>query len=281
MPIKATFQSTLGLSILLTALPLGAASLRVINFNDVNLSSPAVQSYGGPGGGVFYNGSDEAGGFAAGGAHFNNSFVDFGGGFTAWQGWAWSTTTDTTTSGFGNQYSAYSGGAYSGNAYGVSYAAENTSVITLPSGWHQPQSVRITNTTYAALDMLNGSAFSKQFGGPSGNDPDWLLLTITGRDGGGTITGALDFYLADYRFTDNSLNYIIDQWELVNLTSLGANVATLTFTMASSDMGDFGMNTPAYFAMDELVLVPEPSGAVWLLACITLSFAGFRRFGRK
>ena len=30
----------------------------------------------------YYNGSDNAGGFNSGGIHFNNTFTDFGGGFT-------------------------------------------------------------------------------------------------------------------------------------------------------------------------------------------------------
>ena len=51
----------------------------------------------------FYNGADEAGGFTSGGAFFNNTFTDFGGGFTGWSGWSYSNITDNTTPGFANQ----------------------------------------------------------------------------------------------------------------------------------------------------------------------------------
>ena len=44
----------------------------------------------------------------------------------------------------------------------------------------------------------------------------------------------------------------------------------IRFTMSSSDNGMFGMNTPAYFAMDNLV-VPEPSSlTLGALAGLTL-----------
>ena len=41
------------------------------------------------------------------------------------------------------------------------------------------------------------------------------------------------------------------EWEWVELTSLGA-VTTLKFELSSSDNGDWGMNTPAYFCLDEI-----------------------------
>ena len=44
--------------------------------------------------------------FTSRGVQFNNNFTDFGGGFTGWEGFARSTKTDTTTPGFGNQYSS-------------------------------------------------------------------------------------------------------------------------------------------------------------------------------
>jgi hypothetical protein len=52
------------------------------------------------------------------------------------------------------------------------------------------------------------------------------------------------------------------QLELVKPT-----VAVLGFALTSTDNGAFGMNTPAYFAMDNLAVVPIPEpSAAWLLA---------------
>jgi hypothetical protein len=109
--------------------------------------------------------------------------------------------------------------------------------------------------------MKDGYAPAKKFGGSSGNDPDWFLLTITGKDASGGKTGTVEFYLADYRFEDNSKDYIVENWECVDLSSLGV-VKSLEISLNSSDAGVFGMNTPAYFAMD--TIMPEPATMVLL-----------------
>jgi hypothetical protein len=113
----------------------------------------------------------------------------------------------------------------------------------------------VTNNDSAYYSILNGDAFSKKFGGNSGNEQDWFMLTITGKDVDGGVTGTVDFYLADYRFVDNDADYIVNTWQYVDLTSLGA-VKSLEFSLSSSDVGDWGMNTPAYFALDTLVYQP-------------------------
>jgi hypothetical protein len=107
--------------------------------------------------------------------------------------------------------------------------------------------------------MLEGSGFSRKFGGSTGNDADWFLLTITGKDAYGNTTGTVDFYLADYRYENNSSDYIVDSWEYVDLGGLG-EVKSLEFLLNSSDTGNYGMNTPAYFAMD--TVIPEPATVI-------------------
>lgn len=244
----------------------------VIDFEDLPLDPDS-----------FYNGADNAGGFTSQGTFFNNSFTDFGD-FTIWDGWSLSNQTDITTPGFGNQFSAYhlpDGGGDNSQNFAVSFGSPG-SFINLPAEM-QIQSLRVTNTTYVALDMKSGSAFSKKFGGLSGNDPDFFKLTIIGHQGGetGSVVGTVDFFLADFSPTDNSQDYIIDQWTTVDLTSL-SGADTLTFALESSDTGAFGMNTPAYIAIDNLTLsaVPEPSSVITMLTGIFL-LALARGFGRS
>lgn len=252
----------------------GLASGVTATFSDLPTSVPPLQSYGGPGGGVFYNGSDLAGGYTSAGFFFENSFnTDF----SSWSGWAYSTTTDTTTSGFTNQYSAYSGGGYGDSIYAVGYAPSPI-VIDLPTGVDQPVSVRLTNVTYPALSMENGDAFAKQFGGPSGDDPDFLLLTIEGLDATDSSLGTVDFYLADYRFADNSLDTLVDSWQLVDLSTLGDGVASLSFSLTGSDVGMFGLNTPAYFALDALSAIPEPAHLSLVVGLGLIFVLGWRRY---
>jgi hypothetical protein len=117
--------------------------------------------------------------------------------------------------------------------------------------------MQVTNTTYAATSMLNGDGFAKQFGGPTGNDPDYFRLRVLGYDAGGNLAGSVEHYLADYRFADNGQDYVVSQWQEVDLANLrGLGVRSLSFNLESSDTGFFGVNTPAYFALDDLLLAP-------------------------
>lgn len=233
----------------------------------------------------YYNGSDFAGGFSSGGVFFNNAFTDFGGGFTAWSGFSYSNHTDVTTPGFGNQYSAYhlpGGGGDGSPNYGVAFAfSRGDAFITWGEGL-RPVSVRLTNTTYAALSMRDGDGFGKQFGGPSGNDPDFFEVTLHGLDSGGGSTGSVTFALADYRFADNSLDYIVERWTTVDLAGLSTLTRRIELEFASSDVGQFGINTPTYVALDNLQLaaIPEP-GTLGLVASVCGAGAAACRMSRR
>ncbi len=221
----------------------------------------------------FYNGSDGAGGFSSGGASFNNAHA-FYGSYESWGGFAYSNRTDTTTAGYGNQYSAYAGSGAGGSAnFAVGYMDTYTPAIptiTLPAGDSAPVSIDITNTTYTALLMKNGdpSFGVSPFSGPgvSANGPngDWFKLTISGYDAADSLTGSVDYFLADYRFSNPSQYFLLNAWATVDLSALGTNVSYLKFTLDSSDKGTFGINTPTYFAADNLVVagLPEPSTAL-------------------
>jgi hypothetical protein len=193
--------------------------------------------------------------FVSGQATFSNQTTDWGG-FTTSSGWAYSNMTDTVTAGYENQYSNYAGEAHSGTNFGVAYVTEDGAQIRFNQTVHA-NGFYVTNTTYAALSMLNGDSFAKKFGGASGNDADWLKLTVTGLNGGQT-SGTVDFYLADFRSIDNGLDYIVKSWKWLDLSSLGA-IDGVKFALSSSDVGQFGMNTPAYFAMDDLSVTTVPS----------------------
>jgi len=73
----------------------------------------------------------------------------------------------------------------------------------------------------------------------------------------------VEFYLADFQFTDNAFDYILDGWTWVDLSSLGSAVKTLEFALSSSDTGMWGMNTPAYFALDNLLFATRPPTTIF------------------
>ncbi len=222
----------------------------------------------------YWNGSDESGMFQSSSLTFSNSYnTDW----SSWSGFAYSKETDNTTEGYANQYSGFVGtGASGSDNYAVwnqngTITFDQTSVI---------ESIMVTNTTYAALSMRDGDAFGKQFGSTTDangdddgtNGEDWFRLIIFGWDSEAEMTDSVIFYLADYRFADDLEDYIIDTWESIDLTSLG-EINQLTFRLESSDVGDWGMNTPNYFALDNVTF--EPVSTAGLMSSESTSFSAY------
>jgi hypothetical protein len=203
---------------------------------------------------TFNNGADSSGGFT----HYGRFFInDYNTQWKSWSGWSLSNMTDDTTAGFGNQFSAKPG-------HGISFtsnymvASGNGAYIKLDSAM-EISGAYITNSTYAYLDMRDGSGFSKKFGGATGDDPDYFKLIIKGYNGSEEVS-TVDFYLADFRYSDNSKDYILDDWAFVDLDGeydTNPKVDSIVFRYESTDVGEFGMNTPATFCMDDLNAIPS------------------------
>ena len=182
--------------------------------------------------------------------------------YGSWNQFAYSNQTDVVTPGFQNDLSSFAGGGAGGSkTFGVGFM-DQSGGFDPPTIRRQAgdarllESIKVTNTTYAALSMRDGDDFAKAFGGETGNDPDFFLLEITGRDIGGALIDSVDVFLADYRFVDNTDDYILDEWIEVDLSQI-SNAESIEFRLSSSDVGDFGMNTPAYFAIDDIVLTEQ------------------------
>jgi hypothetical protein len=206
----------------------------------------------------YWNGSSRSGGFLDGDAYFTNSYDTT---YSSWSGFAYSNvkinpdTIHTAANDYSFQYSSVTGnGANGSNAYGLSYTGNGDAVIRLKgfATGHQVYGMQVTNTTYDYLSMKYGDGFAKKFGGTNGTDPDWFRLTISGWYQGAVVANSVDVYLADFRSADTAQHYILRNWQFINLLPLG-NVDSLFFTLNSSDTGAFGMNTPAMFALDNLL----------------------------
>jgi hypothetical protein len=186
----------------------------------------------------------------------------------AWSGFTYSNKTSLTGDNIADQYTAItqSGMKGEGITYAVSYMIsdwESPTLDPIPNkitftgeSAHVVSGFYATNNVWTYNTMLNGDMFAKKFGGETGDDPDWFKIIIWGEKENGKFTDSVHFYLADYRFDNNYYNYIVDDWRWVDLVSLG-EVKALYFVLASSDTGDFGMNTPGFFCMDNLTLLTQ------------------------
>lgn len=195
----------------------------------------------------------------SGSYRFNNNLTNWGS-MSSWFGITFSNLSDNTTpGGVSNQhnsaaaggvdnngnyavvYDANSGGMSMGPQYAISVDLDANEAPRVISGCY------ITNNTYA-LNTINSSGYGG-FGGSNGNAADWFKIVAQGIDASGNATSTTEFYLADLRFADNSLDYFVEDWQWFDLSSLGT-VASVKFTMESSDVSAYGMNTPAYFCID-------------------------------
>ena len=177
----------------------------------------------------------------------NSSYPSWG----FWGGFTVSNRTDLNQSGMNAQYTAITGCGYDGSSqYAVAYTyGVQTDVYAADGQSHTVTGCYVTNNLWAYQHVLEGESGVTPFGGTSGNDPDWFKLTATGKNASGQTVGTLDFYLADYRFDDNTQDYVLDTWEWFDLSPLG-EVASISFSLSSTKSNYGGMITPAYFCMD-------------------------------
>ena len=191
----------------------------------------------------YWNGSDELGVFNSGDAFFSNNYYG-----AWWAGFSYSNRSNPNKNDTEAQYNAIAGGGVNGsNNYAVGYYSSFAQDPNKPTIVLQEEQTLVgayfTNNNYAFYSMRDGDAFAKKF-----EEGDWFKLTITGKNANNESTGTVEVFLAES--TD-----IVNTWIWSDLSTLGM-VKSLEFRLSSSDVGAWGMNTPAYFCMDNLIPAP-------------------------
>lgn len=257
---------TLFLLLLSVSVAPGIARADIVTFEDRGAEIGPNAAFFGP----------SPGSFTSGGATFGHYYANDPMYGAYWGGITYSTMTDATTPGFGNQFSAFAGSGNSGSStYGIvsgynsflgtpTVAADllGLPTLTLPSG-ALLQSASVTNTTYTALAIANGDTYSNEF-----VDGDYFFLTIYGVDTANNLLGnTVEVILADFRGQE----FILNTWLDVDLSSL-AGAESLYFNLSSTDNDvTYGMNTPGYFAIDDITFAAVPEPGTWAMG---LSAAG-------
>lgn len=223
-----------------------------------------------------------------------------GGYYNGWYGWTvskqnmawnpnWSADEKSAAAyGYGTyELAAAPGLGVDSDAYAVCYldiyntAGYSTLDFATPSDLEK---VFVTNTTLAAANVAVGNTFATAFT----NEGDHFTLTIKGFTLDSEYNHvyspdmSVDVQLA--LFENGELN-LLDSWKEVDLSSF-VGVDGLDFYLETSDVGQYGPNTPYYFALDSLTFasaapsesgVPEPS--TWAL--LVLGMAGLTAASRK
>lgn len=189
---------------------------------------------------------------------FPNVFDTIYGGFWV-QGWALSRRADSTTSNVSNVYGVK---AFTGNGgsetFAVGLGMSRLRLNMLTPGV-RVKSFYVTNTTWNYEAMRQGLGTSKIFGGIDGTEPDFFKLVVKRYVGGVLQADSAEVYLADYRFPGaSSQDYILNTWTKLEL-NLPAPMDSLLFILRSSDVGLFGINTPPYFAIDDVEVEGVPA----------------------
>ena len=99
----------------------------------------------------------------------------------------------------------------------------------------------VVNTSYTLNSLKNGDGFSQPL--PADG---WFKIIATGYDANDNVTGTAEFFLAK----DGN---IVDDWTLFSLAGLG-KVLKVSFDVDGTDKGDWGLNTPGYFAYDDVTV---------------------------
>ena len=202
------------------------AELQVATFEDVTIGAEESVLH-----------LDESGTIESGSFKFTQEVADYG-------EWGVYYFGNLPTNKSDNKYESYldaeksaNGGAYEGDNFVVwTSSYMGTDGIALNSAAVVP-GFFVNNTAYAVNSMCNGDSYAKKFG-----KDDWFKLTISGSLNGVAVNEQVVVELAaDGKY--------INEWTYVDLSALG-KIDAIKFSMSSSDTGDWGMNTPAYFAMD-------------------------------
>lgn len=181
------------------------------------------------------------------------SMMSYGG--MSWEGFTVSKVSQDTANVFGCVANGGLNGV--GTPYIIGYYSEwvtesqgFSSNIILFDQEYYPEYVYICQNSNTMEAIANGNVFNAR---PL-TENDTLALVISALNSSLEETQSLTYYLA----VDGEMNR---GWVKVPLAALG-KTSGLSFRMTTTDTGDFGSNTPLYFALDALTVNTEQPTAV-------------------
>lgn len=168
--------------------------------------------------------------------------------FAYWGGFMQSKVKDTDPANglFANQYAVYNSAAASGDTFMLYYYDaynEPCDIVLKESVALQNIKLNLTTYTYASITNEDINTFARAF-----DEGDYLKVVFTGMSGS-EVTGVVECFVVDYR---DGKRYVATNWDGFSLTGLNGGYDRVRVTIETTDVGEWGANTPLYIAMDDL-----------------------------
>ena len=168
--------------------------------------------------------------------------------YAYWGGFVQSKVKDTDPANglFTNQYAVYNSAAASGESFMLFYydAYNEPCDIRLKKDVTLSEvKLNLTTYTYASITNEAINDFARTF-----DEGDYLKVVFTSMKGN-EVKGVEECYVVDFR--DGKREMATD-WNEYLLTNLGEGYNRVRVTIETTDVGEWGANTPLYIAMDDL-----------------------------
>lgn len=154
--------------------------------------------------------------------------------------------TDAANGKYENQYAAYNSGAASGNHFLLYYYDsynEPCDMVFSKTVMLNSIKLNLSTYTYASITDEDINTFARKF-----DEGDYLKVVFTLLDDFERPVGeGIECYVVDYR---DGRRFIADNWQEFYLGIMA--YGNLRVTIETSDVGEYGANTPLYICMDDL-----------------------------
>ena len=145
---------------------------------------------------------------------------------------------------YDNQYSAYNANAASGESFLLYYYDnfnEPCDIVCMTSLELRSVKLNLSTYTYASITDEDINSFARAF-----TDGDYLKVVFTPYADDAPAGNGVECYVVDYR---DGKRFVADNWQEFTLNLPVAN--RIRVTIETTDVGDWGANTPLYICMDD------------------------------
>lgn len=174
--------------------------------------------------------------------HFYNEEFGYWGGFALTRKF----DTDAANGLFENQYAVYNASASEGDGALIYYYDsynEPCDIVLKDATMLTSVRLNLTTYTYASITDEDINSYARTFA-----DGDYLKVVFTAMSADEALD-SVECYVVDYR---DGKRFVATNWDIYDLRSLGKGYDAVRVTIETTDVGEYGANTPLYIALDEL-----------------------------